>query len=101
MTVQQHAALSDELCGGAFWPDWCVLVGQQHDVRVTPSYSHRYQDAIATDGTRIRARRTGMTRRTLAPDHTRGLMPGNACTLTKLHLAVITGLNRRSSAFLC
>jgi hypothetical protein len=66
MTVQQQAARSDVLCGGAFCLDWCVLVGQQHDVRVVPSYSHRYQDAIAMDGTRISARRTGMTRRTFA-----------------------------------
>ena len=61
VTSQQQAAWKAASPVGAC--AWRVFVAQQHDERVAPSRLHRYHDAIALDGSRTRASRSGMTRR--------------------------------------
>src|ERR1041384_6853427 len=48
--VQQQAARAEVPSTGAFCSAFCVPLGQQQADRVTPSYAHRYQDAVAVDG---------------------------------------------------
>jgi len=62
--VQQHAARTDPAGAGGFGLLGCALVGQQHAARVIPSYTQRYNDAVAVDGARTKTSRSGTTRRT-------------------------------------
>ena len=64
VTVQQHAARIDVTGAGSFF-DGSDVVGQQQADRTIPSYAHRYQDAVAIDGTRTKVSRTTTMRRTL------------------------------------
>jgi hypothetical protein len=56
-----------------------------------PSYAHRYQDAVAIDGTRTSMSRTRTTRRT-CPHYTRLSVEDNAAHLRSPHVAVPPGV---------
>jgi hypothetical protein len=80
VTVQQHAARTDASCAGVFFLCGSAFVGQQQTERVLPSYAHRYQDAVAIDGTRSSVSRIRTTRRTCR-HYTRLTVEGNAAHL--------------------
>src|SRR5205807_2504299 len=83
VTVQQQAARNEASGAGAFLARSCVLVGQQQELRVVPSYMQRYQDAVATDGARTRTSRIRAMRRT------------RCCHLTRVAGACNAGYGRR------
>jgi hypothetical protein len=75
VTVQQHAARSDGPgVAGFLWGSG--FVGQQHAERTTPSYVHRYQDAVAIDGATTKVSRITTMRRT-SRNYTRLAAMGN------------------------
>jgi hypothetical protein len=75
LTVQQHAERTDGTGAGACFLSCAGPAGQQHAERITPSYAHRYQDAVAIDGARANVSRIAMMRCTWLRYYTPVVVP--------------------------